>query len=62
MEKILTEQEIKDIEEEVKKEFPNDEALQNVHIARKIISKEAKEKGLSYLEYIKTLNKNRNEH
>ena len=59
MEKILTDEEIKKIEEEVKKEFPNDDALQNIHVARKIISKEAKERGLSYLEYIKFLNKNR---
>jgi len=59
VEKILTDEEIKKIEEEVKKEFPNDDALQNIHVARKIISKEAKERGLSYLEYIKFLNKNR---
>jgi len=41
----------------VEEEFPNDPALQQVHIARKIIAKEAELKGLGFLEYIKSLRK-----
>ena len=53
----ITEKEIKRIHKIVEKEFPNDPALQQVHIARKIIAKEAEHKGLSFLEYIKFLGK-----
>jgi len=46
-------QEILDeITREVEKEFPEDPALQQVHIARKIISYKAKLKGLTFIEYI----------
>ena len=38
---------------EIEREFPGDPALQQIHIARKLISREAKEKGLSLKEYIK---------
>jgi len=55
--KILREEDIERIKSEVELEFPNDFALQQIHIARKIISKEAKMKGLSYLDYIKLLTK-----
>ena len=48
---------IKKIKKMVEEEFPNDPALQQVHIARKIIAKEAELKGLSFLEYIKSLRK-----
>jgi len=48
---------IKEITKAVEKEFPGDLALQQVHIARKIIAKEAESKGLSFLEYIKLLGK-----
>ena len=57
---MLEESEIEKIKEEIIKEFPNDFALQQVHIARKIISREAELKGISYLEYIKQLNKELN--
>jgi cobalamin biosynthesis Co2+ chelatase CbiK len=50
---MLNEDEIEKIKEEVKKEFPEDDALQQVHIARKIISKEAQKLGISYSDYIK---------
>ncbi|HDG64293.1 MAG TPA: hypothetical protein ENG72_02860 [Thermococcus sp.] len=53
----ISEKDIKKIENEVKKEFPNDPALQQIHIARKIISKEAEITGLSFLEYIKSQRK-----
>jgi len=43
------------IKKEVEKEFPYDEALQQVHLARKILAKEAEQKGLSFFEYIKSL-------
>ena len=39
----------------VKREFPHDPALQQVHIARKILSLEAKQEGLSYLEYVRKI-------
>jgi len=48
---------IKGIKKVVEEEFPDDPALQQVHIARKIIAKEAELKGLSFLEYIKSLEK-----
>ena len=39
----------------IEKEFPNDPALQQIHIARKIISEKAKLTGLSFPEYVKLL-------
>ena len=54
MEKIKK-REIDKIKIMVGKEFPQDPALQQVHIARKIISKEAELAGLSFSEYIKLL-------
>ena len=53
----VSENDIKKIKKMVEEEFPNDPALQQVHIARKIIAKEAELKGLSFLEYIKSLRK-----
>jgi hypothetical protein len=38
----------------VEEEFPEDPALQQIHVARKIIAKEAELKGLTFFEYIKT--------
>ncbi len=40
--------------EEIKKEFPGDYALQQIHMARKILSREAEEKGMGFIEYIKS--------
>ena len=54
---MLDKEIIEQIKKEVEKEFPNDLALQQIHIARKIISKEAELKGLKYIEYIKLLTK-----
>ena len=42
---------------EIEREFPGDPALQQIHYARKLISKEIKEKGLSLQEYIKNYSK-----
>ena len=52
---MIKEKEIKEIRIAVEKEFPEDLALQQVHIARKIIAKEAESEGLSILEYIRIL-------
>jgi len=56
----LKRKDIDDIKKMVIKEFPHDPALQEVHIARKILSKEAEMSGLTFYEYIKTL-RNTNE-
>jgi len=53
----INQKHIKEIAKAVQKEFPNDPALQQVHIARKIIAKEAEIKGLSFIEYIRSLGK-----
>jgi hypothetical protein len=52
---MLNEEEIEEIRKKVKLEFPEDGALQQVHIARKIISKEAEKKGMKYIDYVKQL-------
>jgi len=49
---LLSDKELKKIREDVEKEFPHDMALQEVHIARKIIAKEVKDSGGSYYKYI----------
>lgn len=54
---MLKEEDIDKIRKDVELEFPDDLALQQVHIARKIIAKEAEIKGLKYLDYIKLLTK-----
>jgi hypothetical protein len=51
----IKEKDIEEIRKMVKEEFPNDPALQEVHIARKIIAKEAESEGLSFFEYIRSL-------
>lgn len=50
----ITEEELEEIKKMVKEEFPDDPALQQVHIARKIIAKKAEHEKLNYLEYIKS--------
>ena len=52
----IKEKDIEKIKRLVEREFPGDYALQQVHIARKIIAKEAESEGLSFLEYIKIIN------
>ena len=42
------------IKKKIEKEFPGDPALQQIHIARKILAKEAKSKGLTFIEYIRS--------
>ena len=53
----IAEKEMEMIRKRVEAEFPNDPALQQVHVARKIIAREAELEGLSFLEYIKSLGK-----
>jgi len=53
----IKEKDVKEIRRMVVEEFPDDPALQQVHIARKTIAKEAEAEGLSFLEYIKLLGK-----
>jgi hypothetical protein len=48
----ISEEEIDRIRAEIRKEFPDDPALQEVHIARKIIAAEARHAGMSFLQYI----------
>lgn len=38
--------------EEIEREFPGDPALQQIHMARYIISREVKEKGINLQKYI----------
>jgi len=54
---LLNEEEIEKIKKEIELEFPNDIALQQIHISRKILSREAEIKGLKYLDYIKLITK-----
>ncbi|MGV9200438.1 MAG: hypothetical protein ACOC4M_16650 [Promethearchaeia archaeon] len=53
----MDKKELEKIQKEIEKEFPHDHALQQIHIARKILAKEAESKGMSYLEYIKSVSK-----
>ncbi len=55
MEKKVFVQEVKRIRKKIEQEFPGDPALQEVHIARKIISKEAEIVGMSFGKYIRFL-------
>jgi len=53
----IKEKDIQKITKMVEEEFPEDPALQQIHIARKIIAKEAELKGLTFFEYTKTIKK-----
>lgn len=44
---------MEEIKKSVEKEFPGDFALQQIHIARKLLAEEAKEKGIPFWKYIK---------
>ena len=47
------------IKEETEREFPGDPALQQIHIARRIISKEARKKGVTLQNYIENYYSNK---
>jgi hypothetical protein len=51
----LSKKELDKIKKDVEAEYPNDPAMQQVHIARKIIARKAELSGLSFFEYIKKL-------
>lgn len=53
----IKEKDMQEIKMMVEREFPDDPALQQVHIARKIIAKEAEIEGLSFLECVRLLAK-----
>ncbi|MFQ6060938.1 MAG: hypothetical protein ACE5QW_09585 [Thermoplasmata archaeon] len=49
--------EMEKIKRLVEREFPNDPAIQQVHIARKILAAEAKLTGLTFAEYVRASGK-----
>ncbi len=49
---MMNKKELDRIKKEVALEFPEDDALQQVHIARKLIAEKAKTLGLTYLQYV----------
>lgn len=51
----ITHKQMTEIKRRVEEEFPADPALQQIHIARKVLAREAELSGLSFLEYIKSL-------
>ena len=53
----IAEKEMEMIRKTVEAEFPNDPALQQVHIARKIIAREAALEGFSVIGYVQSLGK-----
>lgn len=53
----IPEGELEAIRRTVEEEFPHDPALQQVHVARKIISREAEVNGMRYFDYVKLLAK-----
>jgi len=53
----LSPEEIETITKDVEADFPFDHALQQVHIARKIISKEAQKRNQTFFEYINSSEK-----
>lgn len=57
----VTDKDFEKIKREVEMEFPEDPALQQVHMARKILAKEAREKGLSYFDHVKSLSEKKRE-
>ena len=52
---ILSAQEITSLRLMIEQEFPFDAALQEVHLARKVMARQAEMLGLSYFEYLKQL-------
>jgi len=51
----ITHEEMSEIKRKVEEDFPADPALQQIHIARKVLARQAELSGLSFLEYIKSL-------
>jgi predicted DNA-binding protein (UPF0251 family) len=53
----VTKTEIEAIRLIAEKEFPDDPALQQVHISRKILAREAELNGLSVVEYVRSISR-----
>lgn len=53
--KKLKNEHLEAIRRVVEAEFPDDPALQQIHIARKVIAKEADLEGKSFVEHVKSL-------
>ena len=53
----LKESDLKQIANSVEREFPNDPALQQVHLARRILQLEAQRAGMTFLQYSSKLAK-----
>jgi hypothetical protein len=49
--------ELRKIRKTVASEFPNDPALQQVHIAQRLIARQAASRGMTIPEYIRSLRK-----
>lgn len=52
----ISKAEMKKIEAAVRREFPDDTALQQVHIARRVLSREAELEGMTFLDYVRKVN------
>ena len=52
---LLSASDIEHICQQAQQEFPNDAALQEVHIARRILATEAQRLGLNYLAHIRQI-------
>jgi hypothetical protein len=52
----LSKAEMNRIKAAVRREFPGDPALQRVHIARRILSREAELEGMTFLDYVRKVN------
>lgn len=53
--KKVAKRELHRLERSAEAEFPGDPALQQVHIARKVLAREAELNGMAYLEYVQAL-------
>ncbi|MCX6841358.1 MAG: hypothetical protein NTX53_03610 [candidate division WOR-3 bacterium] len=49
------EKDVREIQRLAAAEFPNDPAMQQVHVARKLIAQEARSRGMTLLEYVASL-------
>jgi hypothetical protein len=49
--------ELKEIRKTVASEFPNDPALQQIHIAQRLIARQAESRGMTIPEYIRSFRK-----